>query len=121
MHIPKRYGEGKVEKCPFCKAASTAMNAQGIPVCKNHRTSILNEMKCICGEEMEMMKGKFGVFFNCINCGNMNMRKALEINMVKDIKGESRQGAKPNVPGKENAGDDQGEMTVRSDDPRYFD
>jgi len=37
-------------------------------------------MKCICGETMDMMSGKYGPFFSCMKHGNMNLRKALEIN-----------------------------------------
>ena len=29
------------------------------------------------------MNGKFGAYFNCINCGNINLRKVFEINKEK--------------------------------------
>ena len=34
---------------------------------------------------MELKSGKYGVYFNCIDCGNMNLKKVLEINEVKDV------------------------------------
>jgi len=114
-YIPKRYGESKVDKCPFCLQSAFLTNGQGIPVCKTHQDAELGEMKCICDETLEMKMGKFGVFFTCINCGPTNMRKVLEINVVKDISKKAvirvHQAKQPAQ---------QKTMTIRSDDPRYF-
>ncbi len=114
MRIPKRYGEGRVEKCPFCRQQATAVNAQGIPVCPSHKGAELGEMKCVCGEYLDIKKGKFGIFFSCLNCGSMSPGKSFEINAVRDVS-ESK---KNSSPAKE--GGRRREMTVRPDDPRYF-
>ncbi|HLC32308.1 MAG TPA: hypothetical protein VJJ82_00615 [Candidatus Nanoarchaeia archaeon] len=80
MRIPKRYGQSQINKCPFCELHATTSSASGVPVCIKHKTEELPNYKCMCGRYLVQMKGKFGVFFNCINCGNMNLRKVMEIN-----------------------------------------
>ncbi|MFH0978828.1 MAG: hypothetical protein V1837_06015 [Candidatus Woesearchaeota archaeon] len=102
MYIPKRYGQSKIDKCPFCGKQAIALNKQKVPVCEAHKWNNLDEMKCSCGSYLEMKHGKFGVFFVCFKCGNKNLKQVLEINEPKD-KSSS-----------------QNEITVRSDDPRYF-
>ncbi|MBS3110900.1 hypothetical protein J4435_02270 [Candidatus Woesearchaeota archaeon] len=115
MHLPKKYGESRIDRCPFCRQQAIAVNAQGFPVCLAHRDAELGEMKCVCGEPLDAQKGKFGVFFTCLNCGPMTARKAFEVNAVKDV---SKRHARPN---QKTPTHDSREMTVRSDDPRYFD
>ncbi|MBI2654187.1 hypothetical protein HYX02_05255 [Candidatus Woesearchaeota archaeon] len=110
MHISKKYGQSKVDECPFCRKQATTMNRQAVPVCSKHKEELLDGMKCVCGSELEVLNGKFGVFFSCMKCGNMNMRKVLELNAVKP--------KMQNLSQKTRSG---GEITVRSDDPRYFD
>lgn len=80
MYIPKRYGQSKVSKCPFCGRDAFSQNSQKIPVCKEHKDNMLKDMKCACGSWLDMREGKFGVFYTCINCGPVNMNKALEVN-----------------------------------------
>ena len=124
MYIPKRYGQGKIDKCPFCEKNSTVMNSQNVPVCSAHKEEELNDLKCLCGDSLDVLNGKFGVFFSCIKCGNMNLRKALEINMVKVKKDnkESFDNSKEKNKNVETQKNKPGEIiTVRSDDPRYFD
>ena len=48
----------------------------------------MNEMKCACGEHLEVKNGKYGVFFLCMNCGPVNVRKVFEMNEVRDVSGE---------------------------------
>jgi hypothetical protein len=86
MYIPKKYGQSKIERCPFCDKHAVTVNMQGIPVCSKHKDKLLENLRCLCGEPLAVMNGKYGVFFNCINCGNMNLRKVLDINEVKDKK-----------------------------------
>jgi hypothetical protein len=86
MHIPKRYGESKLEQCPFCGKQAIAVNKQKIPVCEAHRTAYLDDLKCMCGNYLDTKIGKFGVYFSCIRCGNLNLRKALELNPPKCAK-----------------------------------
>ena len=140
MFIPKKYGESRIGKCPFCEKQATTINKQGIAVCVTHREDTLDDLKCVCGETLDILKGKFGIFFKCIDCGNMNLKKVLEFNAVK-AKNHNFKGS--NVKNSDNddcgTSDDSGnktqkinngnknpnktktEITVRSDDPRYFD
>ena len=116
MYIPKKYGQSKIDNCPFCKKQATAINSQNVPVCPNHKKDLLDDLKCVCGSTLEMLHGKFGVFFKCINCGNLNLRKVMEFNAIKTkIKEDNSYSNKiTNLQGKTT-------ITVRSDDPRYFD
>ena len=110
MHIPKKYGQSKIDSCPFCEKQATTLNKQNVPVCSFHKGEILSDMKCVCGSTLDMLHGKFGVFFSCMKCGNMNLRKVLELNKNNPKCSNEKTFAKS---GKI--------MTVRSDDPRYFD
>lgn len=85
MYLPKRYGESKIEECPFCGRQSTLKNQQDISVCAKHKDSLLNEMKCVCGEYLETCTGKWGLYFRCARCGNVNKRKVFEMNVIKDV------------------------------------
>ena len=80
MYIPKRYGQSKTDKCPFCGMQATMQNSDGVPVCRKHTGSSLGDMMCACGEPLELRNGKFGPYFFCESCGNINFRKALEMN-----------------------------------------
>jgi hypothetical protein len=73
----KRYGEAKIAACPFCGAGAYSKNKDGVPVCAAHKNSSLGEMKCACGEWLDMRQGKWGPFFLCSKCGPVNMTKAL--------------------------------------------
>ena len=117
MYIPKKYGESKVDKCPFCQKQATAKNRQNVPVCQSHKEEVLDGLKCACGSTLEILDGKFGVFFSCIKCGNMNMKKVLEINSIKP----RLIGNNGNYTQKSFKQPNKKEITVRSDDPRYFD
>ncbi len=80
MRIPKRYGQSRIENCPFCGKAGVMKNKQGVPVCLKHKDSYLDGLKCVCGEYLEVRSGKFGAYFTCMNCGNVNFKKAMEMN-----------------------------------------
>lgn len=77
MYIPKQYGESQKNNCPFCGKLAVTENHQGVPVCLDHKKQALNDVKCICGEYLDVRKGKFGPYFNCINCGNVSFNKGL--------------------------------------------
>ena len=83
VYIPKRYGQSKIDVCPFCQKQAITKNKQGLPVCIAHKGEMLDGLKCICGSTLDIKSGKFGVFFSCYRCGNMNLKKALEINTVR--------------------------------------
>jgi hypothetical protein len=80
MYIPKRYGLSKVDVCPFCGKHATAKNDQDIPVCQQHRQRRIQQWTCACGEPLDLLQGKFGAYFSCINCGNISFAKAFEMN-----------------------------------------
>ena len=110
MFIPKKYGQSRIDKCPFCDKQATIMSRQKVPVCSLHKEEFLDDLKCVCGSSLEMLFGKFGVFFSCMKCGNMNLKKVLEFNIIKP---KNKPDNKTDCQKKE--------ITVRSDDPRYFD
>lgn len=80
MRIPKRYGESKIDRCPFCEETATIKNRQGVPVCRFHKDFELKNLKCVCGGWLDICSGKFGHYFKCMNCGNINFKKGLEMN-----------------------------------------
>ena len=75
----KVYGEYKTSNCPFCGKIATQMNEQGINVCRFHTKTKFEEIKCTCGKWLETRRGKFGPYFNCVNCGNISYNKGLEM------------------------------------------
>ena len=80
MRIPKKYGSYKVDLCPFCDKTSTTMNFQNVPVCQNHKNEELPAFKCQCNSYLDLKSGKFGIYFNCFKCGNINFKRAMELN-----------------------------------------
>jgi transcription elongation factor Elf1 len=86
MYIPKRYGESKTFECPFCGKESIAKNSQGLNVCQDHKDRNLPDIKCVCGSYLDIRVGKFGPYFNCINCGNLNLNKGLELMEMQEQK-----------------------------------
>ncbi len=100
MRFRKVYGQSKIDKCPFCGKQSVTENPQGVPVCLDHKEKNLHDMKCICGEWLDVKKGKYGVYFNCMRCGNVNYKKAMEANPDFEKKameqGEKVEGKKEN-------------------------
>jgi len=135
MRIPKRYGEARSDNCPFCERQSITQNEQGIPVCKQHQNSILNEMKCLCGEFLETCTGKFGLYFRCVKCGNINKKKVFEINPNREykeapfksetifsteLKKENLQKSTSSLFQKRSEPKERKEIIIRSDDPFYF-
>jgi ribosomal protein L37AE/L43A len=85
MRFQKRYGESKIDECPFCGRQSITTNKQDIPVCMRHKDSLMQEIKCVCGQYLEPRRGKYGLFFICSKCGIINKRKAFEVNTVKEF------------------------------------
>ena len=98
MYIPKKYGQSKVEKCPFCGMQGIVRNVQGIPVCSKHKDRKLGDAKCVCGETLELRTGKFGAYFYCINCGNISFSKAMSVNDFTDREKPQTNPEKPNEP-----------------------
>ncbi len=113
----KVYGSYKILTCTFCAATATHKNETGLEVCRNHLKSSLEEIKCTCGSWLEQKSGKFGAYFNCINCGNINFKRGLEIKEItmkdKEIISEK--------PKEKEAFKQRKEITITSDDVEYFD
>lgn len=85
MRIPKRYGQSRINNCPFCGKIGVTKNKQGVPVCLMHKDEYLSDVKCVCGEYLDVFEGKWGPYFRCMNCGNINFKKGLDMNpQVKD-------------------------------------
>jgi hypothetical protein len=80
MYIPKRYGQSRIDNCPFCGKIGVTKNSQGVSTCKDHKDKLVENLKCVCGEYLDLGVGKWGPYFRCINCGNINFRKAMEMN-----------------------------------------
>lgn len=123
----KTYGVYKTVECPFCSRLATQKNEQGIEVCYQHTKSVVEEIKCTCGRWLEPRSGKFGRYFNCLNCGNMNYEKAMQIKEMtmtrraeeKDIGKVALKPAAPSriLPSKE----EKKEIVITSRDVDYFD
>jgi len=75
----KVYGESGGQVCPFCGGQTTTKNAQGLPVCRHHVSDEIN-LKCACGDWLDVKESKYGTFFICFRCGPVSYRKGLEMN-----------------------------------------
>ncbi|MBU0470780.1 MAG: hypothetical protein KKA62_01935 [Nanoarchaeota archaeon] len=143
----KSYGNYKTSSCPFCGKIATHKNEQGLEVCRLHTKQSLEEIKCSCGSWLEQRSGKFGPYFNCIKCGNINYKKGMEMKELirptyEDILGKDDIGktssvkTKPAVSSfssssyndertytqkKENPKKERKEITISSNDVEYFD
>jgi len=115
MYIPKCYGRSRIDNCPFCNKQAVTKNNQGVPVCNAHKKEKLSGFLSVCGEPLDLRTGKYGVYFNCINCGNISLRKALETNTKKVFRKDFSIPYKKK--GKVPVDKKPKEMTVRSDDP----
>ena len=72
----------RIEKCPFCEKQAVTENAQAIPVCVAHKKEKLPDLKCSCGDWLDVKKGKYGTYFSCMRCGNISFGKGLEMNNI---------------------------------------
>lgn len=124
----KTYGEYKVAHCPFCEKIATAKNEQGLNVCRLHTKEKIQEIKCTCGSWLETRSGKFGSYFNCVKCGNINYHKGLAMKeMTTPIKVEepkvrtefSEYKVKKEV--KKERDEERTETIISSRDVEYFD
>ncbi|MFH0868579.1 MAG: hypothetical protein V1831_04675 [Candidatus Woesearchaeota archaeon] len=114
MYVPKRYGQSKVDSCPFCGKIATVKNNQDVPVCAKHQTTPLPDLKCSCNSYLDLRKGRFGAYFHCLNCGNINMKKALVLNPnIKDKPGTENESAEKTI---YKPKQDKKEITITSDD-----
>ena len=136
----KVYGESKDNSCAFCSGVATQETKDGLLVCRSHLNSKLEEIKCTCGSWLEQRTGKFGPYFNCVHCGNINFNKAMEMksvmakNMFNTRSNEAPRmvNSYSSLPKKEESFEDRErrmnkedrkgkEITISSDDVEYFD
>jgi transcription elongation factor Elf1 len=110
----KAYGLSKVEKCPFCNATALSVNKQGVPVCREHMKLDVN-MKCACGQWLDIKKSKWGAFALCSKCGPMSIAKAMALNPLEK-EPEKEIPDKNKSPPVKSSRDRPKEITVTSDD-----
>ncbi len=120
MFRKKVYGQSRIDRCPFCERQATAKNKQGLLVCRQHTHAILNDMRCLCGETLDLMQGKYGPFFNCMRCGPINTRKVFETNELRDVSGNSSPEQDAPMSKSERAASKPREITITTDDEEYF-
>jgi hypothetical protein len=80
MFKKKTYGSYKTDICPFCSKQAITKNSQGVAVCQKHKELLLQDLKCACGDWLDLKTGKYGLFFTCFNCGPINYNKGLQLN-----------------------------------------
>lgn len=119
----KVYGKSKVVTCSFCGKIATHKSEQGLEVCHAHVGKKLDEIKCACGTWLEQRVGKFGPYFNCLNCGNLNYNKVMEIKAltIKDIPKVEVQEGKKETRFKKEFREQPKEITITTNDVDYFD
>ena len=119
----KVYGKSKIVTCSFCGKTATHKSEQGLEVCHAHVGKKLGEIKCTCGTWLEQRVSKFGPYFNCLNCGNLNYNKAMEINALtmKDIPKVEVQEGKKETRFKKEFRKQPKEITITANDVDYFD
>lgn len=76
--INKRYT--KMTLCAFCGNEATTRNKQKIATCTRHRNEIKEALRCLCGEPVTILSGKFGSYAKCAVCGNVSLKKIMDLN-----------------------------------------
>lgn len=117
--LKKQYGNYKVLTCSFCARTATQQTEQGVEVCHKHTHETVDEIKCTCGSWLELRSGKFGPYFNCINCGNLNYQKGMEIKEIT-MRNSSKEPVKTESQ-KVSEHRKSREITISTNDPQYFD
>ncbi|MBD3318447.1 hypothetical protein GF342_00900 [Candidatus Woesearchaeota archaeon] len=128
MRIPKRYGQSKKNDCPFCGKVGLHTNSQGLPVCTEHKNATLEDMKCACGDWLDVKKGKWGPYFLCIRCGPISFAKGMSVNTptatYKTQKPTGKINSEPRRPFRNSktssTPDDKKVITVRSDELDFW-
>jgi len=79
MRFSKQYGQSRNDGCAFCDRRALAENRQGLPTCEEHKSRVMVDKRCACGEYLDIKKSKWGAFFLCSNCGPISLKKASEL------------------------------------------
>ena len=77
MKRKKVFGQYKTDTCPFCGKQAFVKNKAKLAVCKDHVDTEYPLLKCLCGNWLDVIPGKYGNYCNCIRCGNISLDKAL--------------------------------------------
>lgn len=103
MRGRKVYGQSQVTLCPWCGKNATSKTDQGVPCCLNHKKAEMPNMKCACGDWLDVAEGKFGAYFRCMTCGNKSFQKGLEMNdlSIGSVPNSAEQEEKKSTPTKE--------------------
>ncbi len=124
----KVYGESKLPYCYFCGKIATRKNDNGLEVCYLHTKAVMEEIKCTCGSWLEQRSGKFGAYFNCANCGNINLAKVAEMKAIMKQKEGNVTTTNTNLvstpsftPPKKIEPKERKEIVISSRDAEYFD
>ncbi len=91
----KVYGKSKILSCPFCSRTATQKNGQGLDVCFRHTKEFLNDVKCLCSGLLEIRQGNYGAYFHCHGCGNLSLKRGMEIREMLQQRALSRQERRP--------------------------
>ena len=118
----KVYGKSKIESCPFCGKMATQKNAQGVAVCRLHLKETVEDRKCQCGKWLELKSGKFGPYFNCLNCGNLSYEKGMARSTAPEIKPKQVRTEQPKLKRElKSSLYEREEIEITSNDVEYFD
>lgn len=87
----KVYGESQTEACVFCGAQSYKRNKLGLPLCKEHQNEeYAPAFKCICGDWIDVLNGKYGPYAKCLRCGIQKLDKIREHNSMLNQKKQGK-------------------------------
>ncbi|HLC81766.1 MAG TPA: hypothetical protein VJH68_03845 [Candidatus Nanoarchaeia archaeon] len=113
----KKYGSYKTPACAFCQRMATHKTNFGLETCQQHSKNSLPEIKCICGSWLEQKSGRFGPYFNCPKCGNVNFKKGLEL---KELTAKKAITETKIIPPEKLVLKEKKEITITSEDLEYF-
>ena len=97
MYRRKSYGESRIDTCAFCGSRATTKNKQGQLVCRMHKDQVMEDIRCTCGSWLENKSGKWGPYYNCINCGNISFDKAMEMKEINARKKAEQISSEPKI------------------------
>ena len=72
-----RYGDQTTSSCPLCGRTAIVRNAQGMPVCTDHKNAQISASCPNCRASLDLRDGKFGKFYLCDKCGPISTSKAV--------------------------------------------
>ena len=79
MYRKKVYGQSQETTCTFCENRAIMQTEQKLPCCKDHKSSVLGIIHCVCGNVLDLKHSKYGPFFTCEKCGVLSFSKGMEL------------------------------------------